>query len=109
MAKKFLPTIKRLQRAINGKYDKKILVNQTQFYSPSTKKPVQVIVIKQAQLVEETGRYKNVELFRSPSDIQAVLFLRDIWYQLEGIPIPQDNPEWLKARKKYEKENGYLL
>jgi hypothetical protein len=38
MAKAFGPTIKKLQVAINEKYDKHILINHTQFYSKEANK-----------------------------------------------------------------------
>lgn len=104
MAKKFTPTIKKLQKAINEKYDKKILVNTTQYYSEKSNRAMSMIVIKQAQWCEEKGKYKNIELFSSPSDVQIVLWLRDYWYNLNGWKIPEDNPQWIEARKKYEEK-----
>lgn len=106
MAKKFKPQIKKLQNAINEKFDSKLLINTTQFYSKDTKRMISMIVIKQAQWDEEKQKYKNVELFASASDIQIVLWLRDYWYTLNDWEIPQDNPKWLEARRKYEEKNG---
>lgn len=102
MAKAFGPQIKKLQKAINEKYDARILLNKTQFYSSKTDSPVELIVIKQAIWDSERQKYKNVELFSSSSDIQIVLWLRDYWYELNGWEIPTDNEEWNKARDKYE-------
>jgi len=102
MAKAFGPQIKKLQKAINEKYDARILLNKTQFYSSKTDSPVELIVIKQAIWDSERQKYKNVELFSSSSDIQIVLWLRDYWYELNGWEIPTDNEEWNKARAKYE-------
>lgn len=104
MAKQFGPQIKKLQNAINDKYDKKILVNTVQYYSKKLKRTMSIIVIKQAQWNEDRQVYENVQLFSSPSDIQIVLWLRDYWYKLEGIPIPEDNPQWIEARRKYEEK-----
>lgn len=102
MAKAFGPQIKKLQKAINEKYDARILLNKTQFYSAKTDSPVELIVIKQAIWDSERQKYKNVELFSSSSDIQIVLWLRDYWYELNGWEIPTDNEEWIKAKTKYE-------
>lgn len=102
MAKAFGPQIKKLQKAINEKYDARILLNKTQFYSSKTDSPVELIIIKQAIWDSERQKYKNVELFSSSSDIQIVLWLRDYWYELNGWEIPTDNEEWNKARDKYE-------
>ena len=104
MAKKFQPQIKKLQRAINEKYDQHILVNKTQFFSETANRPLEIIVIKKAIWDEEKDKYKNIELFSSASDVQIVLWLRDLWYKLNGWEIPQDNPQWIEARKKYEEK-----
>lgn len=107
MAKKFTPTIKKLQKAINEKYDARILINKTQYYSEKSNRAMSMISIKQAHWDEERGRYKNIELFSSPSDVQIVLWLRDYWYKLNGWEIPEDNPQWIEARKKYEEKHLY--
>lgn len=104
MAKQFGPQIKKLQNAINDKYDKKILVNTVQYYSKKSNRTMSIIVINQAQWDEDKQTYTNIKLFSSPSDIQIVLWLRDYWYKLEGIPIPEDNPQWIEARRKYEEK-----
>ena len=101
MAKPFGPQIKKLQRAINDTFDAKILINKTQFYSADTKKPVEILVIKKAVWDNSKQKFKNVELFSSASDIQIVLFLRDMWYELNGWKIPTDNEEWNKAKALY--------
>jgi len=101
MAKAFGPTIKKLQQAINKKFDARILINKTQFFSKETDKPVEILVIKKAIWNEEQNKFKNIELFSSPSDIQIVLWLRDYWYELNGMKIPTDNEEWNKAKALY--------
>lgn len=100
MAKQFLPTIKKLQKAINFTYDQKILVNKTQFYSDKTGNIVEMIVIKQAIWDEDKQKIVNVELFKSPSDVQIVLYLRDLWYKLNGWEIPTDNEYWEGIKEK---------
>lgn len=102
MAKKFTPLIKKLQKAINTNFDKRILVNKSQFYSDKTESIVEMIVVKQAVWDEEKKKIKNVELFSSASDIQIVLFLRDYWYKLNGWDIPTDNKYWEDIKKKKE-------
>ena len=52
---------------------------------------------------EETGKHKNVELFKSTSQIQIVLFLRDLWFEMSGQEIPTDNAQWNSIK---EKNNG---
>lgn len=105
MAKAFGIQIKKLQRAINEKYDAKILINKTQFYSDNAQKPVELIVVKKAVWDDDKQKYKNIELFTSPSDIQIVLWLRDYWYTLNGWEVPTDNEEWNKAKELYAKKH----
>ena len=101
MNKKFGPTIKKLQNAINdtGKYH--ITINKTQFYVAQDNKIAEVIVVKQAIVDSKTGKTKYIEIFSSGSDINILLFLRDIWYELNGWEIPTDNPDWEETKRKY--------
>lgn len=100
MAKKYLPLIKKLQKAINLNFDKRILVNKTQFYSDKTDKIIEMIVIKQAVWNEDKHKIVNVKLFESSSDIQILLYLRDLWYKLNKWEIPTDNEYWEDVKKK---------
>lgn len=89
--------IHKLQRALNSKGDK-ILYSTTQFFSEEQNRPVTLYILKRAVYDEEKGKNTNVELFKSTSQIQIVLFLRDLWYELNEIPIPDNNETW--AEKK---------
>ena len=102
MAKKYMPLIKKLQKAINLNFDKRILVNKTQFYSDKTDKIIEMIVIKQAVWSEDKHKIVNVKLFESASDIQILLYLRDLWYKLNKWEIPTDNEYWEDVKKKKE-------
>lgn len=93
--------IHKLQRAINAKGEK-ILVNKNQFYSEKQDRPITIYTVKKAVYDQNKGKSINVELFSSTSEIQIVLFLRDYWYQLNGIEIPADNEEWNKAKESYD-------
>lgn len=100
ITKKYLATIKKLQKAINVNFDQKILINKTQFYSDKADSIIELIVIKKAVWDEKKQRVKNVELFSSPSDVQIVLYLRDLWYKLNGWEIPTDNEYWEDVKQK---------
>ena len=103
MAKqKFTPVIKKLQKAINITFDRKILVNKSQFYSDKSNKIIEMIVIKQAVWDEKKQKIVNIKLFESTSDIQIVLYLRDLWYRLNGWEVPTDNDYWNEIKKKKE-------
>jgi hypothetical protein len=95
--------IKKLQTAINGKGEK-LLYNTSQFYSEDQKRPVTMYHIKKAVWDEQKQRNQNTELFKSTSQIQIVLFLRDYWYKLNNIPLPTDNPEWEKIKEKFKND-----
>lgn len=91
--------IHKLQNAINQK-GYKILYNTTQFYSNKQDRPITMYLVKQAVFDDETGKHKNVELFKSTSQIQIVLFLRDFWFEINGWEIPTDNEQWNAIKEK---------
>ena len=101
--------IHKLQQALNH-LGHRVLYNTTQFYSEQQDRPVTLYVLKQAVWDSEKQKMRNVELFSSTSQIQIVLFLRDLYLETKGEPIPTDNETWNKAKQKYfdkirEKEN----
>lgn len=102
MAKKFMPLIKKLQKAINLNFNQKLLINKTQFYSDKTDSIIEMIVIKKAVYDEDKQKIVNVKLFESSSDIQILLYMRDYWYKLNGWEIPTDNEYWENIKKKKE-------
>ena len=106
MAKTFGPQIKKLQRAINEKYDARILINKSQYYSKDLDRPLEILAIKQAVWNPEKQRYKNIELFSSQSDVQIVLWLRDYWYELNGWEVPNDNEYWNNAKEAYARKKA---
>ena len=91
--------IRKLQRALNMK-GLKILYSTTQFYSEEQNRPVTMYIIKRAVYDEQRGRNTNVELFKSTSQLQIMLFLRDMWFEVIGKEIPQDNIKWNEVKKK---------
>ena len=101
--------IHKLQTAINQK-GYKILYSTSQFFSLTQNRPVTVYQVRQALVDEEQGKTKSIELFKSTSQLQILLFLRDMWYEINGWEVPTDNEEWNEAKEKYyakqaEREN----
>ena len=90
--------IHKLQHALN-EHGMKILYQTQQFYSEDQQRPVTCYVVKQAVWDEEKQRNRNVELFKSFSQIQIVLFLRDLWFELNGQELPTDNETWNEIRE----------
>lgn len=97
--------IRKLQRAVNS-MGCNILYNTQQFYSNDQNRPVTIYVIKKAVYDEESGKTRNIELFKSTSQIQIVLFLRDLWYEINGMEIPDDNEVWNKKKQEYYDSKG---
>lgn len=92
--------IHKLQQAINGKGGR-ITVNKNQFYSEQQDRPVTIYSIKKAIWDDKKDRQTYIELFSSLSEIQIVLFLRDVWYEMNGWEVPKDNTTWNKAKEDY--------
>lgn len=95
--------IHKLQQALNTK-GCKILYSTSQFYSDYQNRPITIYHIKQAIYDENTGKNTSVELYKSASQIRIVLFLRDLWYEVNGWEIPTDNVVWNEFKSEQAKE-----
>lgn len=97
--------IHKLQTAINNQGGR-ILYQTSQFYSLKQDRPITVYRINRAVWDEESEEFKSIELFKSTSQIQIVLYLRDLWYEMTGIEIPTDNDKWeeIKLNNKLNKD-----
>ena len=93
--------IKKLQTALNMQ-GQNILYNSSQFYSREFNKPITVYSIKKAVFDESTGKSTNIELFKTSSQIQVVLFMRDLLFQVQGKEIPTNNEVWTQMKAQYE-------
>ena len=91
--------IHKLQNAINSSGGK-ILYEKAQFFSQDQDRPVSIYKISHA-VESSPGKTKKEKLFESTSMIQIVLYLRDVWYTIQGQEIPTDNESWeaVKANK----------
>ena len=92
--------ISKLLKALNYKGEK-ILLRTKQFYSQKMDSPVTIYYIDKAYMDEDNpDKTKNAELFHSTSQLQIILFLRDLLYISEGKNLPDDNDVWNKKRKE---------
>lgn len=82
--------IYKLQVALNSK-GLKILCPRSQFYSDQQHRPVTLYKVEQSIWNDELGKYNHKTLFSSASQIQVVLFLRNLWYLVNGKEIPPTN------------------
>ena len=99
-----ITNIKKLQRAINARGEK-LLYNTNQWYSDRESRPVTIHSIKKAVWDDDLQKTVNVELFKSTSMIQILLFLRDYWYEMNGMTLPMDNEEWNTIRDSIRNAN----
>lgn len=82
--------IYKLQVALNSK-GLKILCNRSQFYSEQQHRPVTMYKVVRSVYDEAKGKNRHIELFSSASQIQVVLFLRNLWYVVNGLEVPPTN------------------
>lgn len=102
---KFDNVAKKLQNAINGKTQDKILLSSQQWFSEDKHRPITVFYVKQSR-INNDGKRVTVELFKTYSQVQLVLFLRDYWYELNGWEVPTDNKMWEEVKQDYANAKG---
>lgn len=95
---------KKLQTAINQRTGAKLVINTQQWYSQDRKRPITIYIVRQVFSDPNTNHKKSIQLFRTYSQIQMLLFLRDFWYDLNGWEIPTDNEMWEELKKRYGQE-----
>lgn len=103
MAGSYLHTAKRLQTACRKQFGVKLLINSRQWYSDDKDMAMTMYVIQEV-MYDDARNKKNIELFKTYSQVQLVLFMRDYWYKLNGWEVPTDNEKWEAIKKKYEQE-----
>ena len=112
-------TIIKMQRALNTIYSqneenkencRSILQNTKQFYSKDKEIVVTMYSIEESYLDVDTQKTRNKKLFSSTSQLQIILFLRDLLYLSRNEPLPTDNEMWNEKRKEidYFKEQGVV-
>lgn len=101
-----IKTIKKLQLAINMNCPFRILYTTNQFYSVDKQMPVTKYCLRKAEIDYNTHRSESEEIFSTYSQLQIILYLRDLWYTWLGKDLPTDNELWenIKARNKITSE-----
>lgn len=97
--------IQKLQQALNARGEM-ILQRTTQFYSMEAKCPITIYYIEKAYWDEESHKTKKDELFHSTSQLQIILFLRDLLCLSRGESLPTDNEVWNEKRKTIDYYNN---
>lgn len=98
--------IHKLQVALNSK-GMKILCNRSQFYSDQQGRPVTIYKVCQSVWNEDAQKYNHKELFSSASQIQVVLFMRNLWYLINDMEIPKTNK--MKGAAEFERKWNEFL
>lgn len=101
MAVKYMTLAKKLQTVCNNKFGVRILINTNQWYSLDQDRAVTQYKIMQVVKNDEKGKDISIELFKTYSQVQLVLFLRDFWYELNGWEVPHDNETWENIKNNY--------
>ena len=96
----YINTALRLANGMGYKYGTHIVINTKKFYVPEFDTPITMYSVRDT-FKSRDGTYEDVELFKTTSMIQVVLFMRDLFYGLSGQEIPvSDDEKWNKARAK---------
>lgn len=93
--------MRKLQIALNSK-GMRILCNRSQFYSEQQNRPVTIYKISQSVWNPATEKNRHEELFSSASQIQCVLFMRNLWFLIQGKEIPPTNK--MKGAEEFERK-----
>ena len=101
MAVNFNKTIKTLQMGINSK-GHRLLYNRKQWYSDKQQRPINIYTVSREVWNEDRGKYDNVQLFSTYSQVQLVKYLRDYWYAINDMPIPdeEEDTQWKEIKEK---------
>lgn len=91
-----IKNIKKLQSAINysNLCDFKILYTTSQFFSVKNNMPLTKYCLRKATINKETFKSESTEIFSTYSQLQIILYLRDLWCILNGEEPPTDNEMW---------------
>ena len=90
-------SINKLIQALNMKgYG--LMYNKKQFMGKEGK-PHNLYSVTQAKWLPEKGKYGSIEVYKSTSTIRIVLFLRDLWFSVNGWELPTDNEMWNGIRE----------
>ena len=95
-----IKTIKKLQLAINMNCPFRILYTTNQFYSVSKQMPVTKYCLRKATLDYAHNRSESEEIFSTYSQLQVILYLRDLWYVYNDIELPTDNEMWNEIKER---------
>lgn len=102
---KYIRIAKKLQSACKKQFGIKLLIDQRQWYHKDKDMFITVYTLYQCITNEDRNGTQKIKLFQTYSQIQLVLFMRDMWYELNNWEVPTDNKIWQEIKQNYvEKE-----
>lgn len=100
MAVNLVRTSRKLCQALNARGDK-ITFNTKQFMGNEGRVHT-YYSINRAVWNPERNKYYHEELYSSSSMVRITLYLRDMWYKVNGWELPTDQEQWNNIRKGLE-------
>lgn len=94
---------KKIRTLINAIYQVhgiKLTLNTQQWYTPIDNRRLTAFILKQQIYDEEKDKNVQIELFKAFGHVDIMLYLRDMWYELNGQALPTDNKKWNEKRKE---------
>lgn len=104
MGANLMQTSKKLVQALNSK-GRKITLSTKQFIGKEGQ-PHNMYSISEATWNEDKRKYSHEELYSTTSMIRVTLFLRDLWFELNGWELPDDQELWNDIREEMRARNG---
>ena len=88
---------KKLISGINHKYHCNVVVNTSQFHRKGSPEPVTITKVSDTY-IDDDGSFQSMPLYGSSSSVYVMLYLRDLFFALEGREIPQDNENFMHSK-----------
>ena len=83
MANNLTTLIKKLQMAINLT-GRKLLYSTSQFYSEDQGRPITMYILHELKIDKKKRKEVKVQLFKTASQIQMLLYLKDMWEEIQN-------------------------
>ena len=104
MANNLMQTSKKLIKALNSR-GHKVTMSVKQFIGREGQ-PHNMYSVNKATWDEDRKRYSHDELYASTSMVRITLFLRDMWFEVNGWELPTDQEQWNAIREGLREKNG---
>lgn len=90
-------SIQKLLKALNLKGEM-LLYSKKQFMGKEGQ-PHNLYTISKAVWDADRQKYGSTEIYKSTSTVRIALYLRDMWFSVNGWDLPTDNEMWNQIRE----------